>query len=466
MEGESEGRSLGTVFVVDDEKNILRSLRMILAGEGFEVVTASSGESALERLRTGLYPDIMLLDLKLPGMDGIETMRRVREVEHVGSTVPIVMISGHAALGDAVEAVKQGAVDFLEKPLDRDRVVITIKNLLAVYMLEGEVRDMREKLASRYRMVGDSAVLKHLFAEIEKVAPTKGRVLITGESGVGKELVAWAIHRLSPRANRRFVKVNCAAIPGELIESELFGYEKGAFTGASGTKKGQFELATGGTLFLDEIGDMSASAQAKVLRALQSGEITRVGGESVVSVDVRVIAATNKDIEEEVHQGRFREDLYFRLNVIRLQVPPLREHKEDIPVLVEHFLDEFARENGVGRRNASPEVLERLGLHHWPGNVRELKNVIERMAILGGDTLIPADLPEFIFRPPSERSGNVEEYSDLGLREFREEMEKRFIQFKLKENDGNISSTARALGIERTNLHKKIKALGITRDDA
>ncbi len=466
MEGESEGRSLGTVFVVDDEKNILRSLRMILGGEGFDVVTASSGESALERLRSGLYPDIMLLDLKLPGIDGIETMRRVRDVEHVGSTVPIVMISGHAALGDAVEAVKQGAVDFLEKPLDRDRVVITVKNLLATYMLEGEVREMREKLASRYRMVGDSAGLKHLFAEIEKVAPTKGRVLITGESGVGKELVAWAIHRLSPRANRRFVKVNCAAIPGELIESELFGYEKGAFTGASGTKKGQFELATGGTLFLDEIGDMSPSAQAKVLRALQSGEITRVGGEAVVSVDVRVIAATNKDIEEEVHQGRFREDLYFRLNVIRLQVPPLREHKEDVPVLVEHFLDEFARENGVGRRNVSPEVLDRLCLHHWPGNVRELKNVIERMAILGGDTLTPADLPEFIFRPPSERSGNVEEYADLGLREYREEMEKRFILFKLKQNDWNISSTARALGIERTNLHKKIKALGISKDDA
>jgi transcriptional regulator with GAF, ATPase, and Fis domain len=282
---------------------------------------------------------------------------------------------------------------------------------------------------------------------------------------VGKELVAWAIHRLSPRQDRRFVKVNCAAIPGELIESELFGYEKGAFTGASGTKKGQFELATGGTLFLDEIGDMSPSAQAKVLRALQSGEITRVGGESVVAVDVRVIAATNKNIEAEVQAGRFREDLYFRLNVIRLTVPALRDHKEDIPVLVSHFLEEFSRENGVGRRVVSPEVLEKLALHHWPGNIRELKNVVERMAILGGETLTPADLPEFLFRPPAERSGNVEEFADLSLRDFREEMERRFILFKLKENDGNISSTARSLGIERTNLHKKIKALGIRKDE-
>lgn len=467
MEGQQDTKdqSLGTVLVVDDEKNILRSLRMILGGEGFNVITASSGESAVERLRTGIYPDIVLLDLKLPGIDGIETMGRIREMQHLGSTVPIVMISGHAALGDAVEAVKQGAVDFLEKPLDRDRVVITVRNLLSSFMLQGEVREMRERLAQRYAMVGNSAAMKHLFAEIEKVAPTKGRVLITGESGVGKELVAWAIHRLSPRADSRFVKVNCAAIPGELIESELFGYEKGAFTGAAGTKKGQFELATGGTLFLDEIGDMSPSAQAKVLRSLQSGEITRVGGESVVSVDVRIVAATNKDIEEEVRQGGFREDLYFRLNVIRLQVPSLREHKEDIPVLVEHFLDEFARENGVRRRAVAPEVIERLTLHHWPGNIRELKNVVERMAILGGETITPADLPEFIFRPPADRSGRIEEFADLGLRDFREEMEKRFIQFKLKENDWNISSTARSLGIERTNLHKKIKALGISRDE-
>jgi DNA-binding NtrC family response regulator len=462
---ESKDQGIGTVLVVDDEKNILRSLRMILGGEGFNVVTASSGESALDRLKSGIYPDLILLDLKLPGLDGIQTMGRIREMQHIGSTVPVVMISGHAALSDAVEAVKQGAADFLEKPLERDRVIITVRNLLASFLLQGEVREMREKLAQRYAMVGNSAAMKHLFAEIEKVAPTRGRVLITGESGVGKELVAWAMHRLSPRVDRRFVKVNCAAIPGELIESELFGYEKGAFTGASGTKKGQFELATGGTLFLDEIGDMSPSAQAKVLRALQSGEITRVGGESIVSVDVRVIAATNKDIEEEVRQGRFREDLYFRLNVIRLQVPPLREHKEDIPTLVEHFLGEFSRENGVAHRAVSPEVIERLTLHHWPGNIRELKNVVERMAILGGETLTPADLPEFIFRPPAERSGRIEEYSDLGLREFREEMEKRFIQFKLKENDWNISSTARSLGIERTNLHKKIKALGISRDE-
>jgi DNA-binding NtrC family response regulator len=454
----------GTVLVVDDEKNILRSLRMILGGEGFHVVTASSGESALERLGAGLYPDVVLLDLKLPGMDGIETLRAIREMEHLASTLPVIMISGHAGLGDAVDAVKQGAMDFLEKPLERERVVVTVRNALASFMLEGEVREMRAALEQRYKMVGDSAAMKKLFSEIEKVAPTRGRVLITGESGVGKELVAWAIHRLSPRAGARFVKVNCAAIPGELIESELFGYEKGAFTGAAGTKKGQFELASGGTLFLDEIGDMSGSAQAKVLRALQSGEITRVGGENVVSVDVRVIAATNRDIEAEVREGRFREDLYFRLNVIRIDVPPLREHAEDLPALVDHFLDEFSRENNVPKKAIASEVIDRLALHHWPGNTRELKNVVERMAILSGDSITPADLPEFIFRPPEERSHRVEEYADLGLREFREEMERRFISFMLSQNDGNISSTAKALGIERTNLHKKIKALGIKKD--
>ncbi len=463
-ETDAEVARLGTILVIDDEKNILRSLRMILSGEGFEAVTASSGESAIDRLRSGLYPDAILLDLRLPGIDGIETLRTIRKMEHLGPGVPVIMISGHATLGDAVEAVKQGALDFLEKPLDRDRVIITIKNAMASFRLQGEVREMRSALEQRYRMVGDSSAMKKLFAEIEKVAPTRGRVMVTGESGVGKELVAWAIHNLSPRARSRFVKVNCAAIPGELIESELFGYERGAFTGAVGTKKGQFELASGGTLFLDEIGDMSGSAQAKVLRALQSGEITRVGGESVVAVDVRVIAATNRDIEEEVKQGRFREDLYFRLNVIRLRVPPLRERREDIGALVDHLLGEFCKENNVRRKAVAPEVMERLTLHHWPGNVRELKNVVERMAILSGDAITPADLPGFVFRPPTERSDRVEEYADLGLREFRDEMERRFILFKLKKNEWNISLTARDLGIERTNLHKKLRALGISRD--
>jgi DNA-binding NtrC family response regulator len=464
MEAETASPAMGTVLVIDDEKNILRTLRMTLTGEGFDVVTASSGESALERLAAGLYPDAVLLDLKLPGIDGIETLRRIRTMAHLGSGIPVIMISGHASLGDAVVAVKEGAVDFLEKPLDRDRVIITVRNTMSSFLLAGEVREMRNALENRYRMVGDSSGMKKLFGEIEKVAPTRGRVLITGESGVGKELVAYAIHRLSPRADRRFVKVNCAAIPGELIESELFGYEKGAFTGAVGTKKGQFELASGGTLFLDEIGDMSPSAQAKVLRALQSGEITRVGGEKVVSVDVRVIAATNRDIEREVQNGRFREDLYFRLNVIRIKIPPLREHKEDLPALVDHFLGEFSSENNVRLKAVSQDVLGKLSLHHWPGNVRELKNVVERMAILSGELITPADLPQFIFRPAAERSDSVEEFADLGLREFRDEMERRFITFKLKQNDQNISSTARALGIERTNLHKKIKALGLKKD--
>ncbi len=455
----------GTILVIDDEKNIARSLRMILTGEGFEVVTAGSGESALERVRGGLWPDLALIDLKLPGIDGIETMRRLRAMPEASASMPVVMISGHATLGDAVEAVKLGAADFLEKPLDRDRVLITVRNLVSSFRLEGEVRELREKLADRYRMAGDSQPMKRLYSEIEKVAPTRGRVLVTGESGSGKELVAWAIHRLSDRAEMRFVKVNCAAIPAELIESELFGHEKGAFTGAVGTRRGQFEVASGGTLFLDEIGDMSPSAQAKVLRALQSGEITRVGGETTVSVDVRVIAATNKDIEAEVREGRFREDLYFRLNVIRIRVPPLRERKEDIPILVERFLEEFCRENVVQRKLVAPEVAERLGSYHWPGNVRELKNVVERMAILSGEVIGPSDLPDFMRRPPSERSGRVDEFADLDMRGFKEEMERRFILLKLRENDWNISSSARALGMERTNLHKRMKALGISKDE-
>jgi two-component system nitrogen regulation response regulator NtrX len=459
----AHGKVGESILVVDDEKNILRSLKMILDGEGYAISTATSGESALEMLSGGKEFDLAILDLKLPGIDGIETLKKIRSLKEQAS-IPILMISGHATLHDAVEAVKLGATDFFEKPLDRDRVLLAVRKVFEKNTILSELRTLRSILGKKYEIIGTSPVVKKILTEVEKVAPTKGRVLITGESGVGKEIVAWAVHRLSPRAEKNFVKVNCAAIPSELIESELFGYEKGAFTGAAGSKKGQFELASGGTLFLDEIGDMSLSAQAKVLRALQSGEITRIGGEAIKNVDVRVIAATNHDLKKDVEAGKFREDLYFRLDVIRINVPPLRERTGDIPALVDHFVREFCRENNFRVKEVTPEAMGKLTAYAWPGNVRELKNVVERMVIMSGEVITGSDVPVL------ETSKFKEEEIDLGrkdmtLKEFREEMEKRFIVKKLQETHWNISQTAQALGIERTNLHKKLKQLGVSREE-
>jgi DNA-binding NtrC family response regulator len=337
----------------------------------------------------------------MSGVDALKKLRARREL------VPVIMISGHASVADAVEAVLQGATDFLEKPLDRDRLLVSVRNALRTGALEKEVRTLKRNALKRYEMVGQSAVMKRLFAEIEKIAPTKGRVLITGESGTGKELIARAIHRLSPRAERPFVKVNCAAIPAELIESELFGHERGSFTGAVGKKKGLFELAHTGTLFLDEIGDMAATAQAKVLRALQSGEITRVGGEQSIAVDVRVVAATNKDLEAAVSAGEFREDLFFRLNVLPLRSPSLRERPEDVPSLAKAFLVEFCDENGMRPKPFDADVLEALSERSWPGNVRELRNVVERMAILSDETISLDDLPEMPRREARESHASL-----------------------------------------------------------
>ncbi len=457
-----------TVLVVDDEKNIRRTIRMVLEGEDVEVLEAGNAEDALALVRDEDL-DAIILDVRLPGMTGVEALKKLRAQRDL---VPVIMISGHASIAEAVEAVLQGATDFLEKPLDRDRLLVSVRNALRTGALEKEVRVLKRNARKRYEMVGESAVMKRLFAEIEKVAPTKGRVLVTGESGTGKELIARAIHRLSPRHDKPFVKVNCAAIPADLIESELFGHERGAFTGAIGRKKGLFEVAHTGTLFLDEIGDMSPSAQAKVLRALQSGEITRVGGEQPIAVDVRVVAATNKDLDAAVAGGEFREDLFFRLNVIPLRSPSLRERPEDIPLLAKSFLVEFCEENGIRPKPFDPDVIEALAERGWPGNVRELRNVVERMAILSDDVITLDDLPELPRReiPEEQRAPLAAPVTGDGgapretLREYRERAERQYVLDTLERFEWNISRAALSLGVERTNLHKKMRSLGIRRE--
>ncbi|MBW1760149.1 MAG: sigma-54-dependent Fis family transcriptional regulator [Deltaproteobacteria bacterium] len=462
-----------TILVVDDEKNIRRTLRMVLEGSGFNTLEASSAEQCLETLETNEV-DLLILDVRLPKMSGIEALEKIRN-EPDTRKLPVLMVSGHASVAEAVQAVQLGATDFFEKPLDRERILVTVRNALQTWQLQREVEQLRADVEHRYEMIGESPAIRSLFAQLEKVAPTTGRVLISGESGTGKELIARAIHRLSPRADRSFVKVNCAAIPAELIESELFGYERGAFTGAQGRKKGMFELANGGTLFLDEIGDMSASAQAKVLRALQSGEISRVGGEKAIAVDVRVLAATNKALELEVKEGRFREDLYFRLNVVPIVSPPLRERKSDIVLLARAFLREFSLENGLREKPIDDDVLKALTGRPWPGNVRELRNVVERMAILSGDRITMDDLPEEgvlseVRRessPPSDLPASFDESGErLTLRAYRSRVEKNYILQTLDEVGWNISRAATILGVERTNLHKKMRSYGIRREEA
>ncbi|HET6340443.1 MAG TPA: sigma-54 dependent transcriptional regulator [Polyangiales bacterium] len=473
-----------SILICDDEKNIRRTLGMVLEGLGHRVFEASSAEEALALLDKEEI-ELAILDVRLPKLSGIEALQRIRaKPELVG--LPVIMISGHASLAEAVHSVQLGATDFLEKPLDRDRVLVSVANALKSERLQREVNRLRAEVEDRYKMVGQSAVMADLFQQIEKVAPTKGRVLITGESGTGKELIARAIHSLSDRKNAPFVMLNCAAIPSELIESELFGHERGAFTGAHMRKKGMFELADGGSLFLDEIGDMSLSAQAKVLRALQSGEISRVGGERAIAVDARVIAATNKDLAAEVERGNFRDDLYFRLNVIPLHSPALRERVEDIPLLAKSFLNEFGSEYGGRARPADPAVFALLQSRPWPGNVRELRNVIERMVILAGPEIRPDDVPMpspglaksvppppaapppvqvMEARQPAASIGiALPSGEPLSLRDFRDRAESEYIRMTLKACDWNISRAATQLGVERTNLHKKMRALRIARD--
>jgi two-component system nitrogen regulation response regulator NtrX len=462
-----------TILVVDDEKNIRRTVSMVLEGEGYSVEEASSAEEALARL-PDLGADVILMDVQMQGMSGLEALDTLKKSSGAGGSGPtVVMISGHATLADAVRAVKAGAYDFLEKPLDRERLIVTLRNALERRRMAREVEGLRELTEGRWEMVGKSAAMTALYSQIAKVAPTRTRVLITGESGTGKELVARALHRESTLYSKPFVKVNCAAIPPELIESELFGHERGAFTGASARKKGLFELADGGTIFLDEVGDMIVSAQAKVLRVLQSGEFTRVGGEQTLKADVRVLAATNRDLQAAVASGQFREDLYFRLAVVPLRAPALRERADDIPLLCKSFVEQICRENGLKVKTISPEALEILSAYQWPGNVRELRNVIERLVILSDEGIGVGDLPEEIVAEASRRPALVvqaavdlpKEAQNLPLRDLRDLVERQYIRSKLDENGWNISRSAQVLGIERTNLHKKMRALGISRDD-
>jgi DNA-binding NtrC family response regulator len=464
-----------TVLVVDDEKNIRRTLEMVLTGEGYRVLEAESAEQALELIRNPRQPvDVAIFDLKLPGISGLEALERLR-ADEATRELPVIVISGHATVHDAVSAIKLGASDFFEKPLNRERVLVSVRNSVRAARMHQTLEQMRGELEARYEMIGTSPPMQKLFQDIDKVAPTKASVLITGESGTGKELVSRAIHRLSPRKDAPFVKVNCAAIPRELIESELFGHERGSFTGAQGRKRGFFEQAHGGTLFLDEIGDMDLTAQAKVLRALQNGEIVRVGSEHVIHVDVRLLAATNKDLAKSVAAGSFREDLMFRLDVFPARVPALRERPNDIPLLADAFVASFCKDNGLRPKRIDPSLYEALSRRKWPGNVRELKNVVERAAILSSDVITVADLPEDPHSSPFEDEGEDEALpaanldparGRLTLREHRDAAERAYILDTLKELSWNISRASVVLGVERTNLHKKIRAYGIKRGES
>jgi len=449
-----------SILVVDDEAGVRASLAGILGDEGYAVHAVETGEAALVALAARRF-DLVLLDVWLPGRDGLEVLGRIRETD---AELPVVVISGHGTIETAVKAVRLGAQDFVEKPLSLEKTLLAVKNALERRRLESEVRALKQRLDERYVMVGESPALRRLRAEIEQAAPSNGRALIFGENGTGKELVARAIHVGSLRASGPFVEVNCAAIPEELIESELFGHVKGAFTGALAARKGKFELADGGTLFLDEIADMSLKTQAKVLRALQEQRIEPVGGAGSVEVDVRVIAATNKDLEEEIREGRFREDLFFRLNVIPFRVPPLRERPEDVPLLARHFMELLSAEHGRRPRSLAPEALAALAQLPWPGNVRELRNIIERLVIMTpGDTIERRHLPASLLEALPAEAAAAEDAGVGGgsLVEAREAFERRYILEKYRECGGNMSRTAEALGVERSNLYRKMKAYGL-----
>jgi two-component system, NtrC family, nitrogen regulation response regulator NtrX len=452
---------MGRILVVDDEEGIRRILRQVLEYEGHEVSTAAGGGEALSAYEKE-KPHIVFLDVKMARMDGLEVLDRLRAGD---PEALVIMISGHGSIETAVEATRRGAYDFLEKPLDTDRLLLTIRNALQTRGLAEENARLRGEVESRYEIVGRSYGIRSLLDRIEKVAPTDARVLITGENGTGKELVARAIHRLSTRAEDAFVEVNCAAIPSELIESELFGHIKGSFTGAHADRAGRFEQADGGTLFLDEIGDMSVAAQAKVLRALQEGVITRVGGERAIRVDVRVIAATNKNLQDEISAGRFREDLYFRLNVVPIHVPPLRERREDIPMLVQHFAQKAAEEQRLPVRTIRADALDALARMEWPGNVRELRNTVERLLILSRSADIGAvDVERLVGGGPGSDTLSSDLLGADTFAEFKDRAERAFILAKLRENDWNVSETARILDMPRSNLYKKIEKYGLVRE--
>ncbi len=449
------------ILVVDDEAEIRRSLRMILEYEGYEVIEASSGPEGVA-LAEREAPDLVFLDIKMPGMDGLEALQRMRGANE---SLPVVIISGHGTVSTAVEATKAGAFDFIEKPLASERVLVTIRNALDTTRLRDENRSLKRAAEVRHQMVGESPSLRQIWDAIKRAAPTNATVLLLGESGVGKELVARAVHRNSLRHRERFVQVNCAAIPDELIESELFGHEKGSFTGATEKQIGKFEQGDRGTIFLDEVGDMSAKTQAKVLRVLQEGEVERLGSARTIKVDVRVIAATNKDLEQEIEKGTFREDLYFRLSVIPIRVPPLRDRREDIPALVRHFVDLFSRDNNRRPQRFTPAALEYLQKARWKGNVRELRNTVERMLIMTpGDVIDVDDLRDIVRLDSKPAAPDNEKERPGTLREFKESAERAFLVGKLRENNWNISKTAEVIGTPRSNLYKKLEQYGISQE--
>jgi two-component system nitrogen regulation response regulator NtrX len=443
-----------SVLVVDDERDIRETLRGILEDEGYKVLLAESGEAGLEQLKNRSC-DVVLLDIWLPGMDGLDTLERIRQSE---GAPEVVMISGHGNVETAVRATKLGAFDFLEKPLSLDKTLIVIKNALEAYRLRRENAEFKKQIQAKSVIVGESIPIKALRQQISVMAPTNGRVLIFGESGTGKELVAYAIHSHSLRRDNLFVEVNCAAIPEDWIESELFGHRRGSLPGAVGDKEGKFQRADGGTLFLDEVGDMSLKTQSKVLRTLDEGRFTRVGDDDPIKVDVRVIAATNKDLEDEISKGNFREDLFYRLNVIPFSVPPLRERKEDIPLLARHFLKEFSSAYSRRPREITEDAIEVLMRYPWPGNVRELRNVIERMVIMNPTVhrIERKHLPPLMHRQGSRAASGFST-----LHQARAAYERDYILKKLEENHGNVTRTAEVLGLERSHLYRKMKTLGI-----
>jgi two-component system nitrogen regulation response regulator NtrX len=449
------------LLIVDDEKSIRDALVQVFEYEGHEVRGSEDGMDALKAAKE-FHPDIVFLDVKMPGMDGIEVLRALRE--HDPSTL-VVMISGHGTIDTAVEATRQGAYDFLEKPLDTDRLLVTLARALELRGLTASVEALRSEVESRYEIVGTSYPIRQVWERVERVAPTDAWVLITGENGTGKELVARAVHRLSPRSDAPFVEVNCAAIPSELIESALFGHIKGSFTGAVADRAGKFEQADGGTLFLDEIGDMSLAAQAKVLRALEQGVVTRVGGSKAIEVDVRVVAATNKDLSEEIQEGRFREDLFYRLNVVPIEVPPLRGRREDIPMLVQHFAERMARAARVSTKRFTAAAVERLVGLEWPGNVRELRNTVERLLILStGDVIGEEDVDLLV---PGRHAGpglGSELLAAQTFSDFKDLAERAYILHRLRECDWNVAEAARRMDMPRSNLYKKIEKYGLVRD--
>ncbi len=453
---------MARLLIVDDEESIREVLRQLFEYEGHEVREAASGPAALAEV-DGEPPDVIFLDVKMREMDGLEALLRLKE------KVPdaqVVMISGHGTIDTAIEATRRGAYDFLEKPLDSDRLLVTLRNALKAKGLTQSVARLRSEVGARHEIVGESEQIRKVLERVERVAPTDARVLITGENGTGKELVARAIHRLSGRADEAFVEVNCAAIPSELIESELFGHVKGSFTGAIEDRTGKFEQADGGTLFLDEVGDMSLPAQAKVLRALQEGTVTRVGGKQSRHVDVRVISATNKDPGEEIEAGRLREDLFYRLNVVPIHLPPLRERRDDIPMLVRHFASLMVSKDGFDVREFTPEALERFKEMEWPGNVRELRNTVERLLILSSGPKVTVEDVEDLTSPRTDAIDlGAELFESESFAEFKEQVERMFLLRKLREQDWNVSETARVLDMPRSNLYKKMDKHGLVREE-